>query len=265
MNYSYLFVPGDRPERFDKAIDSGAHAVVIDLEDAVQPDSKDAARSNIAVWLENGGKAVIRINGADTPWYDDDITLLAHPGIRAVMLPKAENPVSVAAFISALPVPLPVIALIETARGVWDIEKIAVIKGIKQLGFGSIDFQLDTGIEDEDDGLLYARSKIVLASVIAGLEAPLDGVNIDLDDAVALTRDTVRAKALGFGGKMCIHPCQVEVVNQGFALTPEALARAKRIVSIADSAGAKGAIRLDGKLIDRPVVERARIQLEGKR
>lgn len=262
MNYSYLFVPGDRPERFDKAIESGAHAVVIDLEDAVQPESKDAARANIAVWLKNGGKAVIRINGVDTPWYEDDITLLAQPGIRAVMLPKAEAPALVASFVSALPAPLPVIALIETARGLWDIEKIAGIKGINQLGFGSVDFQLDTGIEDENEGLLYARSKIVLASVMRGLVPPLDGVSVDLSDVARLERDTAQAKGLGFGGKLCIHPRQVETVNQRFAPSPEAIAWAERIVSVADKTDIKGAIRLDGKMIDRPVIERARLLLK---
>ncbi len=262
MNYSYLFVPGDRPERFDKAIKSGAHAVVIDLEDAVQPERKDAARANIAVWLENGGKAVIRINGADTPWYEDDIALLAHPGIRAVMLPKAEDPASLAAFISALPASLPVIALIETARGLWDIEKIVAIKGIKQLGFGSVDFQLDTGIEDENEGLLYARSQIVLASAMAGLAPPLDGVSVDIEDVAGLERDTARAKGLGFGGKLCIHPRQVEAVNQGFAPTAEAIAWAERIMSVADNTDIQGAIRLDGKMIDRPVIERARLLLK---
>jgi len=262
VNYSYLFVPGDRPERFDRAIASGAHAIVIDLEDAVQPHAKDTARSNIAVWLKNGGKAVVRINGSDTPWHNDDISLLASPGIRAVMLPKAEDPKTVAAFISALPAPLPVIALIETARGLWNIENIVGIKGITQLGFGSVDFQLDTGIEDENDGLLYARSQIVLASAMAELAKPLDGVTVDLGNMHRLERDTTRARGLGFGGKMCIHPSQVQTVNQGLAPTPETIAWAERVVNAADKTDIKGAIRLDGKMIDRPVIERARLLLK---
>jgi len=260
MHQSLLFVPADRPERFDRAAASGANAAVIDLEDAVQPDAKDTARANIATWLQQGGKAVVRINAMDTPWHTDDITLLAHPGIIAVMVPMVQDAAALRSFISALPRPLPVIALIETARGLWCLGDLVAVKGLTRLGFGSIDFQLDTGIEDEDEGLLYARSRIVLASAMAGLEPPLDGVNVDLDDMTGLERDTARARGLGFGGKLCIHPAQVEVVNRGFAASDEELDWARRVVDAAT--GAKGAIRLDGKLIDAPVVSRARRLLE---
>ena len=255
MHHSLLFVPADRPERFDRAVASSAGAAVIDLEDAVQPDTKDAARANIADWLGQGGKAVVRINAIGTQWHKDDITLLSSAGIIAVMLPMVEDAATLRDFIAALPAPLPVIALIETARGLWDLEDIVAVRGLTRLGFGSIDFQLDTGIGDEGDGLLYARSRIVLASAMAGLHPPLDGVNVDLDDMTALERDTARARGLGFGGKLCIHPRQVAVVNRGFAPSDEELDWARRVVAAAK--GAKGAIRLDGKLIDAPVVSRA--------
>jgi len=260
MYQSLLFVPGDRPERFDRAVASGAGAAVIDLEDAVQPDDKAAARANIAAWLQQGGKAVARINAIGTPWHGDDLGLLANPGIIAVMLPMVEDANALRAFIATLPRPLPVIALIETARGLWDLGELVAVRGLTRLGFGSIDFQLDTGIEDEDEGLLYARSRVVLASAMAGLEPPLDGVSVDLDDMSGLERDTARARGLGFGGKLCIHPAQVEVVNRGFAASDEELDWARRVVDAAK--GAKGAIRLDGKLIDAPVVSRALRLLE---
>ena len=260
MYQSLLFVPGDRPERFDRAVASGAGAAVIDLEDAVQPDDKAAARANIAAWLQQGGKAVARINAIGTPWHGDDLGLLANPGIIAVMLPMVENANALRAFIATLPRSLPVIALIETARGLWDLGELVAVRGLTRLGFGSIDFQLDTGIEDEGEGLLYARSRVVLASAMAGLEPPLDGVSVDLDDMSGLERDTARARGLGFGGKLCIHPAQVEVVNRGFAASDEELDWARRVVDAAK--GAKGAIRLDGKLIDAPVVSRARRLLE---
>ena len=258
MDRSLLFVPGDRPERFDRAIASGADGIVIDLEDAVQPDAKDNARANIATWLQQGGKAVVRINAIGTVWHEDDMALLASPGISAVMLPMVEDASKLADFIAALPTPLPVIALIETARGLWGLGDLVAVKGISRLGFGSIDFQLDTGIEDEDQGLLYARSRVVLASAMAGLQPPFDGVCVDLDGDEALIRDTARAKGLGFGGKLCIHPRQVAVVNTGFAPTAAELDWAKRVVAVSNAEGAKGAIRLDGKLIDAPVVSRAR-------
>ena len=256
MLISMLFVPGDRPERFDRAVASGAGAAIIDLEDAVQPDDKSAARANIAAWLQQGGRAVVRINAIDTPWHADDITLLDNPGIIAVMLPMVENAAALRAFIAALPSPLPVIALIETARGLWDLGDLVAVKGVTRLGFGSIDFQLDTGIEDQGQGLLHARSRIVLASAMAGLEPPLDGVSVDLDDMSGLERDTAHARGLGFGGKLCIHPRQIDVVNRGFAPSPEELDWARRVLDAAK--GAKGAIRLEGKLIDAPVVTRAR-------
>lgn len=255
MHHSLLFVPADRPERFDRAVASGAGAVVIDLEDAVQPGDKDAARANISDWLGQGGKAVVRINAIGTQWHKDDIALLSSPGIIAVMLPMVQNASDLRGFIDDLPNPLPVIALIETARGLWDLADLVAVRGLTRLGFGSIDFQLDTGIEDEGEGLLYARSRIVLASAMAGLQPPLDGVNVDLDDMTGLERDTARARGLGFGGKLCIHPRQVAVVNRGFAPSDEELDWARRVVTAAK--GAKGAIRLDGKLIDAPVVSRA--------
>lgn len=261
MDRSLLFVPGDRPERFDRAATSGADGIVIDLEDAVQPDAKQVARENIRVWLQDGGAAVVRINAIDTPWHEDDMLLLAISGVRAVMLPMVEDAFKLAAFCASLPVQLPVIALIETARGVWNLEDLVAVKGVTRLGFGSIDFQLDTGIEDEDQGLLYARSRIVLASAMAGLAPPFDGVCVDLDGDETLACETRRAKGLGFRGKLCIHPRQVSVVNSGFSPSMDELEWAKHVVKVSDAAGAKGAIRLDGKLIDAPVVSRARLLL----
>lgn len=269
MERSCLFVPGDRPERFDKAAQSGAHAVVIDLEDAVKPEAKDKARAALADWLGRGPDAAagiwVRINGIGTEWHDADLAVLADAGVGAVMLPKAEQEASLAAFMAALPRALPTIALIETALGLSNVESIATMPGVARLGFGSVDFQLDCGIEDEDEGLLYARSKIVLASALARLPAPLDGVSVALDDEDGLKRDTARARGLGFGGKMCIHPRQVEVVNQGFAPTAQELDWARQVVEAEGVRGAKGAVRLNGRMIDAPVIERARRMLEAHR
>lgn len=269
MERSLLFVPGDRPARFDKAAASGAHGVILDLEDAVLPEAKRPARDAITGWLagrtEGAVGVAVRINGIGTDWHAGDIDILGTAGIGAVMLPKAEDDVATAAFVAALPRPMPVIALIETARGLWNADRIASVPGIARLGFGSVDFQLDCGIDDEDEGLLLARSRIVVASAMAGLPAPLDGVCVALDDEHRLKEDTARARRLGFGGKMCIHPQQVGTVNRGFALSDRERDWAQRVVAAADTAGSKGAVQLDGRMIDAPVVERARNMLDADR
>ena len=269
MERSLLFVPGDRLARFDKAVASGAHAVILDLEDAVLPGAKGKARDAVTGWLAGraGGTVgvAVRINGIGTDWHVADIGILGATEIGAVMLPKAEDAAATAAFIAALPRPMPVIALIETARGLWNADRIAAVPGVARLGFGSVDFQLDCGIDDEGEGLLFARSRIVVASAMAGLPAPLDGVCVAFDDESRLKADTARARRLGFGGKMCIHPRQVAIVNQGFALSERERDWARRVVAAAETAGSMGAVQLDGRMIDAPVVERARNMLDTDR
>lgn len=257
---SYLFVPGDRPERFDKAVAAGADVTVLDLEDAVLPDAKARARTAIRGWLSAGGRAAVRVNGLGTEWHEDDTAVLATPGITHVLLPKAEEAAALAAFAARLPAPLPIVPLIETALGLWNARALAAVAGVRQLAFGSVDFQLDTGIEDDDRGLLHARSQLVIASAAAGIAPPVDGVTVALDDAARLAADVRAARGLGFGGKLCIHPRQVAAVHAGFAPDAAQLARASAIVAAAEHAG-NGAVRLNGQLIDRPVVERARRML----
>jgi len=261
---SYLFVPGDRPDRFDKAVATGADIVVLDLEDAVLPKAKTGAREAIRDWLCKGGRAAVRINGIGTEWHEEDIVLLATPGVAAVLLPKAEEPAALAAFASALPQGLPTVPLIESALGIWNARELAGVNGVTQLAFGSIDFQLDTGIEAEGEALLYARSRLVLASAIARIAPPVDGVTIAMDDEEQLRADITAARALGFGGKLCIHPRQVLAVHEGFAPDEATLAWARAVVAAARTSDA-GAVRVDGKLIDRPVVERAKRILEDAR
>jgi citrate lyase subunit beta / citryl-CoA lyase len=258
---SYLFVPGDRPDRFDKAIAAKADITVLDLEDAVLPDAKDGAREAIRQWLDSGKRAAIRVNGIGTQWYDEDVKLAGHASVTTVLLPKAETGEDIAALSAKLPDDRPVIPVVESALGIWNVLEIAKARGVAQLTFGSVDFQLDSGIEGEGTALLYARSRLVLASAIARIAAPVDGVTLALDDETQLRSDIAEARALGFAGKLCIHPRQVATVNDGFSPTADELSRAHRIVEAASQAGA-GAIRLDGKLIDRPVVERARRLVE---
>ena len=138
---------------------------------------------------------------------------------------------------------------------------MAEASGVERLAFGSIDLQLDAGITGEGEELLYARSRTVLASRVAGILPPLDGVTVALDDPEQLETDVDRARRLGFGGKMCIHPKQVEAVNRGFRPSQDEVAWAERVLRAAETTSS-GAIKVDGELIDRPVIERAKAVLE---
>jgi citrate lyase subunit beta/citryl-CoA lyase len=256
---SLLFVPADRSDRFDKAVGSGADAVICDLEDAVPPSRKESARGELARWLGNGGKACARINAVGTPYFDADCAALTGmPGLQAVVVPKAEDPAALRALSAALGPRTPIVALIETALGLHRVHDIATVRGVTRLAFGAIDFALDIGATEDDLALLYARSCIVVASRVAGLSAPIDGITVNLDDPAAAEADGRTARRIGFGGKLCIHPNQVDPVNAAFTPNEEDVRQAQRIITSA-SDGAAG--RLDGHMVDKPVVDRARMVL----
>jgi citrate lyase subunit beta / citryl-CoA lyase len=262
---SYLFVPADRPERYAKALASGADAVIVDLEDAVAASAKDGARSALAAWLAGGGAGVaVRINDAASPWFAADLALVAHPAIGTVVVAKAERADDLARVCAAAP-QARLLPLIETAAGVDRLREIAQVAGVARLAFGSIDLSLDLGIEEGGDGdeLLFFRSQLVLASRLAGLDSPVDGVTTAIDDAVAIEADTRRARRLGFGAKLCIHPRQLAAVHAAFAPSAGELAWAERVVAAAGSAAA-GAVAVDGRMVDRPVLLRARAVLARK-
>lgn len=254
---TYLFVPGNRPDRFEKAWQSGAHAVILDLEDAVEGTQKDQARDAVAAWLSPERPVYVRINGMGTPWYERDLEVVRLPGVLGVVLPKAEYPEQIVLVAACLIGEVPVLPLLETALGVWNARELARAPQVERLAFGAIDFQLDTGISGEHEELLYARSRLVLASRTASILPPVDGVTVALDDMTRLQDDVARARRLGFGGKLCIHPRQVDAINRGFAPTDVERAWARRILEAAEASGA-GALQLDGELVDRPVIERAR-------
>jgi citrate lyase subunit beta/citryl-CoA lyase len=254
---TYLFVPGNRPDRFEKARQSGAHAIILDLEDAVQSTQKDLAREAVASWLEPARPVYVRINGTGTPWFERDLEVVCLPGVMGVILPKAERPEQVAEVGARLTGEARVLPLLETALGIWNARALAQAPRVERLAFGSVDFQLNTGITGEREELLYARSRLVLASRVASILPPVDGVTTALDDLTRLRDDVAYARRLGFGGKLCIHPRQVETINRGFAPTEAEQAWARRVLEAA-AAPEAGALRLDGELIDRPVVGRAR-------
>jgi citrate lyase subunit beta / citryl-CoA lyase len=247
---SYLFVPGNRSERFAKAYSSGADAVIIDLEDAVPPGERAVARANAAAWVSPEHPVLIRVNGATTEWFRDDIAMCRMPGIAGVVLPKAERTEDIER------IGKPVLPIIETAHGFWNVFALAHTPNVERLLFGSIDFQVDLGIHGEDEELLYFRSQLVLVSRLAGLPAPVDGITAVFDSADPVRADTQRARRLGFGGKLCIHPKQIATVNQCFGPTADEEAWARRVIEAAATAGG-AAISLDGEMIDRPVLARA--------
>ena len=255
LHRSVLFVPGNRPERFDKALAAGASAIIIDLEDAVSPADKPAARAAVAAWLRPEHAVIVRVNSADTPWFADDLALAGAPGVAAVMVPKAERADTLAAVMGAGARAL--LPLVESAGGLAGLAGLAAAPGVHRLAFGSIDLQVDLGLKDAtEDELLPFRLQLVLASRLAGIGAPLDGVSTAIDDEARLVQDVQRARRLGFAGKLCIHPRQVAVVNRGLAPSAAELDWARRVLAAAgDAQGA--AVAVDGKMVDKPVLLRA--------
>ena len=243
-----LFVPATRPERFAKAAASGADGVIIDLEDAVAAPDKDDARKTLATSDIPAG-AVVRINAKGTNWHDDDIAIVKSLRIGSVMLPKAESGEQVRA-LKALLAPLPVIALIESAEGLHAVKEIA--QHADRLAFGYIDFSADIGCSMDKHALLNARSEIVLASRLSRLPMPLEGVTPSFDDPKIVEDDARYAAAMGFGGKLCIHPKQIAPVLRGMRPTQSDIDWAKRIAQSGD-----GAVSIDGQMVDAPARLRA--------
>lgn len=255
---SYLFVPADRLDRIARAADSGADAVIVDLEDAVAPAAKDATRNALEGWLRSteARPVHLRVNAPSTPWFRQDLGLCMLAPVQGIVLPKAEDAASIATAGAAAP-GRALLPLVETAVGLDGVRNLAAVPGVQRLVFGSLDFQVDLGIEGDGDALLFARSQLVLVSRLARLEAPVDGVTTSLDDPRALSDDTARARRLGFGAKLCIHPRQVPAVNAGMSPADIEIDWARRIVA-ATEASSGAVVAVDGKMVDAPVLLRAR-------
>lgn len=255
---SYLFVPGDRPERFAKARVAGADMVIVDLEDAVAPESKPRARAALAATLDEAAPLIVRVNAAGTQWFDEDIDLCRHPGVAAVMLPKAEGIEAICAVVETTY--KDVLPIIESARGVEAVRAIARVPGVVRLAFGSVDLALDLGIDCAPDGgeieLQGFRSELVLASRLAGLDAPIDGVSLVIDDFDRLHADAERARRQGFGAKLCIHPKQIAAVQAVFTPCAEQIDWARSVRDVFVAAGG-AAVMLDGRMVDSPIYQRA--------
>jgi citrate lyase subunit beta/citryl-CoA lyase len=262
--FSYLFVPGNRPDRFDKALASGADAIIIDLEDAVAADDKALAREHIGTWLsaqtDVGDRVLVRINDASTPWFDTDLGFVRGTRIRGVMLPKVEHGKQVDRVRAALPSGGFVVPIIESARGVLAVESIAAVPGVQRLVFGTLDYAVDLNLSGDERGLVYPACRIAIVSRAAGLSSPIAGVTTDIADEVKLLADLAFARACGFGAKLCIHPRQVASLHRAMAPRPEEIAWAQRVLTAANAA--PGAVQVDGQMVDRPVVLKAMSILE---
>ncbi len=273
---SFLFVPGDRPDRFAKALASGADAVVLDLEDAVAPEAKDAARAAVVTHLREdaatGPTVVVRINDPRTADGEADVVALA-PLAPAVMVPKAESVGVLAGVAVRLGPEAAILPLVETARGVLDVRDVAQAPGVQRLVLGHLDLAAELGIDpDADEMLAPARFALLAASAEARLPGPVDGVSTAVSDLGRVARDTEAALSRGFTGRLCIHPAQVPIVHAGLAPDPEELSWAQRVLlavartdttsgpdaSGAGTSGPASAVTVvDGRMVDRPVELRA--------
>jgi len=274
-----LFVPATRPDRIDKALGAGADMVIIDLEDAVaQPlkaEAREAARKKLIEHARR--KIMVRVNALGSGHNRKDLETIVTPSLCGLMLPKVESSEHVheihrrlleAERHGGMPMgTVGVLALIESARGVQNVFRIFSEAMDPEraftAAFGAADYSLDLGINMSRDGveLHYPRSRIAVACRAAGKEPPIDTpFMIDLKDLDGLRADAQRAKQLGFQGKLCVHPSQVAPCNEIFSPTVEEIAYARRVVAAFEKSEAEGvgALQLDGKFIDYPVVERSR-------
>ncbi|MDF0732771.1 CoA ester lyase [Pseudomonas entomophila] len=250
-----LFVPGDRPERFAKAAASGADAVILDLEDAVAPEARDAAREALRNHGIDAVPVMVRINAASSEAFQADLAALRHVRFDALMLAKAETAADVRQVHALLGRQVPVVALVETARAFNGLGELLQAPGVVQAAFGSLDLALDLNCQPTWEALAYCRGALVLQSRLAGLAPPLDGVTTHFDNPELVVRDALRACDLGMGGKLAIHPRQVAAIHAAFVPDAKTVAWAHTVLAAAQGGGAT---QVDGAMVDRPLIERAR-------
>lgn len=267
---SFLFVPAMRPERLPKALASGADVVIADWEDAVAPADKPGARAQLAQAVAgltepDRMRLLVRVNAEGTPWFKDDLRALhalVASGCAGAVLPKSETPQALASVAHALGPGAAILPLVESVAGLAAVDALTAAPQVARLAFGHLDFQVDAGMEcgESEEELLPMRMALVLASRRARLAAPLDGVTVDTRNVERLTRDAERARRMGFGGKLCIHPAQVAPLHAVFDPTEAEVAQAQRVVDALEQAGG-GVTVLDGRMVDAPVRLRAEATL----
>jgi citrate lyase subunit beta/citryl-CoA lyase len=276
---SALFVPGNRPDRIDKAVGAGADAVIIDLEDAVPASQKEQSRATARekIGAFPGRQILVRVNAIGSDFLAGDLEEIVAPGLGCIIVPKVEEREHIREIDRCLreaerrsrlePGAIAVIPLIESARAVQNAFEILSERTdprrLFSAAFGAADYTLDMGIEITMEGteLHYPRSRIAVACRAAGVDPPLDTpFMIDVKNVEALTADARRARELGFQGKLCIHPIQIEPCHAVFSPSREEIEHAERVIRAFEDAEARGigAIQLDGKFVDAPIVERSR-------
>jgi citrate lyase subunit beta/citryl-CoA lyase len=222
---SWLLVNGSQSDKFGPAARSRADIVVLDIEDAVAPKDKTAARANVVRWLDEGNTDWVRINGFGTPWWADDIEALSKATLGGVMLAMVESVDHVTETAKRLP-NVPIVALVETARGLERITEIAAAKGTFRLAFGIGDFRRDTGFGENPATLAYARSRFTIAAKAAHLPGAVDGPTVG-SSALKLSEATAVSAEFGMTGKICLTPDQCPTVNEGLSPSQEEITWAK--------------------------------------
>jgi len=268
---SFLFVPATHPERLPKALASGADMVIADWEDAVAPADKETARAALlkaAATLDDAQRArlLVRINAEGTPWFAADLQALAQLtalGLAGAVVPKAESAQTLQTVAQAAGSRAALVALVESVAGLDAIDMVASAPQVVRLAFGHLDFQVDAGMTcgPDEAELLPMRMAVVLAARRAGMAAPIDGVTVDTKNPERMAVDAARARRMGFGGKLCIHPTQVAVLHAAFDPDEAAVAQAQRVQQALQDAGG-GVCVLDGRMVDAPVLAQARQTLE---
>ena len=262
---TFLFAPGHKPERFEKALNSGADAVILDLEDAVPLADKAVARDAIAqAWqcwsAEQRQRILVRINALTTDDAVADLNWLpALKGLGAVMVPKAQSAADLARVSQAVQARVPLIPLIETAQGLFALHEVAQAPQVLRLVLGHLDLQADLGMAcgaDEAE-LGTVRLNLVVASRLANLPPPIDGVSTSTQDLALVSSDAARSRRFGFFAKLCIHPAQLAPVREAFTPTAAQQDWAQRVLA-AEAAAGGGAFTVDGKMVDPPVLKLAR-------
>jgi citrate lyase subunit beta/citryl-CoA lyase len=265
---SVLFSPGDRPELLRKAPATGADVLAFDLEDAVVPDRKPAAREAVAEVLSDpafdpDAEVCVRLNPGAATAADLDAVLAGDARIDAVMLPKVagiDDVVRVERLLAERGRDLPAFALIESAAGVLRAETVARADLVDALVFGAEDLAADVGATRTDEGteVLYARERVVLAASAAGVDA-IDTVYTDFEDVDGLAAEAAFARTLGYDGKLAIHPDQVPVVNEAFTPSPDRVEWARRVLAAKEAADreGRGVFAVGGEMIDAPLVAQA--------
>ncbi len=276
---SYLFAPGNHPKKIAKVFGVGADAVILDLEDAVAVDEKEATRALVvaAMQSERAPLGYVRVNPVDSIYFEADMEAVTGAWLDGIVVPKLESAEQLQSAVALLqrieerrelePGSIDLMPIIETARGIENANEVAAAHSrVRRVAFGAGDYTLDLGYQwdPEEEVLSYARSRLSHATRLAGLEPPVDTVVLQIYDDQQFLASAGRGRMFGFGGKLCIHPRQVPLCNELFTPSAKEIEEASAVVRAFEAAEASGSasIQLDGYFIDYPIVDKARRVLQ---